>query len=304
MRHFSRQNTRGLFPIGLTFFLCLTAGLAFSQDADAKPEKKRARIVMEFLRTTGEESAVKATVKTKVDNVYENVSGVDVHFYLTDGEAPRKLGTVTTDQKGEAVLELEKTLMTPDDSVTVHSFLAAIEDDENFRDADNDLEVMESKFTMDLREEGDSLRFIRVSFSAPDSAGNYVPVEYTSVRFFVKRLFGQLPVGDEYQMTDEEGNLEVEFPGDIPGDKAGMVTIIGLIESDEYGTLQAVKTADWGMPVMTDEIMIKNKLWSARANAPAYLLVLVNAVILGIWGTIVYIIVQLVKIQKLGKSPT
>ena len=106
-------------------------------------------------------------------------------------------------------------------------------------------------------------------------------------------------------MTDEEGYLHFQFPNDIPGDEQGEVTLVARVsDHDEYGTLEAIKTIDWGVPLEVGSGEQERALWASRSNAPLYLIILVNALILGIWGVIAYVIYQLVRIKNLGERKT
>lgn len=285
--------------LGFTALLCLATFTLWGQDDETK-EKKKARISLEYFHTTGSAPLLRATVKTRVDKVYETVGGVKVNFYLETDDGSTPLGEATSDEKGEARVELDPKLVSVEDSITTHLFLAAIEDDVAFDDADQDIEVMASQMDMTL-EEADSSKVVRVFFGVPDTDGNISPLGDISVHFFVKRMLSSLPFGDDYEMTDEDGVVEITLPNNIPGDRDGNLTVIARIEEDEYGIRMAEKTVPWGIPLVSDVNEWEQTLWSARKNTPILLMVVINAMILGIWGVIAYIVTQLLKIKKLGK---
>lgn len=135
--------------------------------------------------------------------------------------------------------------------------------------------------------------------TATDQEG--LPIEDLELYFYVKRTFSLLPIGDPFNSTDENGIIEIEFANDLPGDTEGNLEIvIKLIESDLYNdqTVEVIK--DWGIPiVIEDPKSEKRSLWSAAANAPLSLIVLITSMIAAVWYIICYIIFTLFKISRI-----
>jgi len=128
-----------------------------------------------------------------------------------------------------------------------------------------------------------------------------LPIEDLELYFFVQRTFSLLPVGDDFNATDEKGIIEIEFPNDLPGDVNGDVIIITkIIESDLYNDLAIENTKNWGLPIeiedMKDE---KRSLWAAGANAPMSLIIVVSLLVLSVWYIICYILYKLYKISRI-----
>jgi hypothetical protein len=131
-----------------------------------------------------------------------------------------------------------------------------------------------------------------------DSIGD--PVSEIDLNFYVERTFSLLPIGDFFNTTEENGEVKIEFPSDLPGDSVGNVKIIvKIVEADEYADTEVQKTINWGIVTSLSNKQAKRSLWAAGANAPISLLLLTNILILTVWGIIVYIIFKLVQISKL-----
>ncbi|MCZ4695420.1 hypothetical protein DWB61_10995 [Ancylomarina euxinus] len=125
------------------------------------------------------------------------------------------------------------------------------------------------------------------------------PVEELDVLLYVERLFTNLPLGDRFNTTDEKGLVEIKFPSDLPGDSIGNLNLIIKIEDAETIRDTIIYTkVKWGIPVLYDRSEEKRSLWSARANAPLTLLILVNVLLLGVWGIIFYICYEMYLIKK------
>lgn len=126
------------------------------------------------------------------------------------------------------------------------------------------------------------------------------PVKEVEVKLYVKRLFSLLPIGGAVA-TDEEGIASFEFPNDIPADMDGKLTVIAKTEDDEnVGTIEASATSDWGIPRGGNEIL-ERSLSGSRSKAPWIFIIASNVIIIGIWGTLIYVISQLFRIKKLSK---
>ncbi len=131
-----------------------------------------------------------------------------------------------------------------------------------------------------------------------DSIGD--PVSEIDLYFYVERTFSLLPIGAVFNTTEENGEVKIEFPSDLPGDSVGNVKIIvKILEADEYTDTEVQKTIDWGKVTRFSNKQTERSLWAAGANAPISLLLLTNLLILTVWGIIVYIIYKIVQISKL-----
>lgn len=131
---------------------------------------------------------------------------------------------------------------------------------------------------------------------------NNEPIEDLELYFYVKRSFSNLPIGDIFNATDENGTVKVEFPNDLPGDSEGNVTfLVKVIDSDLYNDQSIETIKKWGVPTLPpDQFHEKRSLWAAAANAPIPLILIISALIFSIWFIIFYIIYMFFKISKIG----
>lgn len=143
-------------------------------------------------------------------------------------------------------------------------------------------------------------KYITAKASELDHDSIGAPIEEIDLYIYVQRTFSLLPIGDRFTETDENGERKIEFPSDLPGDTLGLVNIIVKIEdADEYTDTSFSKTINWGIPLIIDKSENKRALWAASANAPIYLLILTNSLILIVWGIIFYICVKIYHISKM-----
>ncbi len=129
------------------------------------------------------------------------------------------------------------------------------------------------------------------------------PVKEVSVKLYVHRLFGLLPIGDAVS-TDENGISTFNFPMDIPAESNGKLTVIAKVEDDDnYGSFETKEEVNLGViKVATDADKNERSLSASRERAPIYFMVTSDLIIAGIWGTLIYIVFQVFKIKSISSS--
>jgi|GEM_PF-1321089 len=129
------------------------------------------------------------------------------------------------------------------------------------------------------------------------------PVKGPEIHLYVKRMFGMLPVGKAVA-TDTLGEALINFPMDLPGDKDGIINMVVKIEKDEiYGSVEVEGSAKWGSkPKGELSEWGARSLSASREKAPMTLVVVSIGLIIGVWGTVLWLIFQLFRIKKAGKQ--
>jgi len=152
----------------------------------------------------------------------------------------------------------------------------------------------EAKITLTF-EKADSLYVCKALVTSEGSPVSEVPVNLS-----VKRLFSNLPIGDAVA-TDSTGVATFEVPQDIPS-RNGKLTIFAKIVDDEnYMNTEASGEVNWGTVVVSDNSNIDERSISGgRGAAPIYFIVASLLAIGLVWGTLLYSILQVFKIKRLG----
>jgi len=129
-----------------------------------------------------------------------------------------------------------------------------------------------------------------------------IPVSEVPVNLSVKRLFGNLPIGDAIA-TDSTGVATFEFPQDIPS-RDGKLTIFAKIVDDEnYMNTETTGIVTWGKVVVSDNSNVEDRSIAAgRDKAPIYFITASLLIIFLIWGTLIYAVLQVFKIKRLGNA--
>jgi hypothetical protein len=123
------------------------------------------------------------------------------------------------------------------------------------------------------------------------------PLANATVAFFVKRLFGNLGIGSD--VTLDDGTAAVNFPSELPGGTAGELDVIAAITNPpQYGAVRGEATFGGAHPIELKEQEFPRALWAPQA--PLALILTIVIVVAGVWGTYLYVGIQLIKIRKGG----
>lgn len=273
--------------------------LAATSEIRAKQtEKTRPRIFIEYFNKTVNERYLTLKVTTRINRRHQPVPGVKLKVYIDSISEPSFLGDISMNSDGLAIFDLPPKFYKALASLTEYTFICTITDHPDVENSEKELLVKEIEIKTEFIDQ-DTLRWIRAIVLEKIGQGSYIPVKDVPVQFLVIRPFNMLAIAEQTP-TDEDGKATILFPDDLPGDATGhLVSVVKIDDSDEYGTVEKRNDLQWGVPTVFSDNTVKRSLWAAGANAPLYLLVLTNGLILVTWGIIFYILFQVYRISKL-----
>ena len=144
----------------------------------------------------------------------------------------------------------------------------------------------------------DTIKYIEIRASKPGNDNGNIPLEEIEVLFYVKGTFSLLKIGEKE--TDSSGKATIEFPIDIPGDTAGVLTIVTKIEeNDDYGTVTAKGEINWGKPIQPAD---EKKRGLGDTDAPLWMVYTLIILLSAVWFHYLYVIYQIVMIRLEGKK--
>jgi hypothetical protein len=223
-------------------------------------------------------------------------------LYLDSSSAEKMIAKLQTDAEGKAKAFIPPALKDAWSAKASHTFIVKEGDEEVIAD----YAITKAKITLDTSS-SDGVKNITVTVQKQKGA-EWIPAAEVEMKIGINRLGGILPAGDEaIYTTDSSGTATVEFKKDsLPGDIKGNIVLAASIEdNDELGNIQVEKIAAWGVPTKIDNSFFdKRTLWSTRLRTPFWLLAIAYTIILSVWGTLIYLVMQLIKIKKLGKNKT
>ena len=287
----------------LSSLILIKISPAHSQENENISGKLEADLVVEYYKNFENTRILIVTLSTRENGKIIYLNGQSVDLYLNEISESGILGSVITDENGKGELHLSNIkFKNAAGNLTEFKFIARLIKSANYISDDDSKTISESVLDIECFKE-DSVKYVKAIFKSIDSAGNLYPAEYMEVHFYIQRMLGLLPIGGDYTFTDENGEIIIEFPDDLSGNKSGKLDIIVKIEDDEnYGNISNRSTEKWGAPLKYSSSSEGRSLWGSRANAPLILIIISNFIILGVWILILYLILQIFRIRKLNKD--
>jgi len=129
-----------------------------------------------------------------------------------------------------------------------------------------------------------------------------VPAEGVEISLFAKRYFGLLKIADN-QTTNKQGEVIFEEPKKLPGDKEGNLTVTAkAVDGEKYGDASVTKDFVAGVATQKPSLTEPRAMWNVVSKAPWWVTIAYPLAVLGVLGTIGYILLLLKKIYFLGKE--
>jgi hypothetical protein len=288
------------FSVLAIWFLVMVPSFGYSSSLFQDEEKAQVRIDLNYFKMGEDSCYLTVEVRTRQERQYVPVSGVIINLFLNEQTKLGMMGNITTDQEGQGTFILPDKFYQAKDTLTTLTLMARLKNDPHYQDRTTSLEIKDAIISIN---QDDSLQQVTMRLMEQDSAGNMVPVEGANIKFYVKRLFSLLPVGEEYNITDDNGEVTIDFPKDLPGDAAKNIElVVGLEEDDNYGNVFVTSILPWGSDALKHANSYDERtMWASRDKTPIFLLVFPNLILLVVWGIIICLIVQLVKISMDSK---
>ncbi len=253
----------------------------------------KARISLEYHKIMMGDRFLQASVKFKGDEGYQPAVGLQLKVYHDAGEDSMIfLGQMTTNAEGMARWIFEKELPYSD-SITSYSYVVKIEDSRQFKDAKKSIRFMDSNLEAEIIK-SDSVAHLLIRVT--DAGGRALAGQ--KVKVMVQRLFAPLAFGKAKYKTDANGEILIAIENPPPPGVNGKLPFEILMENRKYGIVKRVVESDVGTLVSDQSDFDKRSMWAPPSKVPLFLLIVPNLVLLGIWITIAYLLLNLYKIYK------
>ncbi len=278
-------------------FLVLVNVFLLSADFDKvyaqEVEKNALRIATDYVKTMDGEIYfdIKTTARVKKQNMV--VPKIELAISNEVGGEEFELGRGTTNMDGEYKLVLKSLNdIRPDCSGTLNIMVSS-KGNEQFEEA-SESTVLKMQLLNKLIT-NDSTHFVSAILTDASSGS---PITEQALQVRVQRLFRSLSIGEDSYTTDQDGTVLVPVEEGIPGVDGNLTFEVVLEDSDDYGTVKALVHAPIGVPVVNESTFDERTMWSPRTKTPYFLLIFPNLVIFTMWSFIIYLIINLFKIQK------
>ena len=284
------KNKSIINNIFLVFLSVLLGTSTLAQTA----KKNSTRLKIEYVKIMNGEVVFNAKASSRVKRKNINLSNISLTFFNEVNDESLILGTITTDSNGQGKLPLDNINSIQPDSTNVYTIKVAFKGNDSFKKASKSISFRNANINAKLITK-DSVNYI--SATLKDVSSDSL-ISNTPLTIQLQRLFRPLFIGEEFNVTDEDGTILVSIEEGLPGVNGNLTFEVILSESDEYGTVKAIVNAPIGKPIVDESTFDQRTMWSPRNKTPLFLLIFPNILIFGIWGLIIYLFINLFRISK------
>lgn len=281
------------FLVSIIFTLACLSSLS-AQDVE-EPEILSPYMEFQYLKNTEEQRILEAKIFLAGELGLIPIEGLPVSFY-TNMEVPELLGEVLTNEKGIARYIISDDMMLPVDEDNNWWFYAEFEGNEQYEMTMEEISLMDVNLDMSIEETEDRKMIYLEAYTVQN--GEKVPVSDEDIYIFVPRMFSLLSVAEGYFI---DGEAEVEFPDDVPGDEEGNLTVIGRFNDHwQFANVEKRIETKWGVPASHEVAESHRALWTQIA--PRWMIVSLTIMLIGVWGHYLFAIISMIRIKRVGKK--
>ena len=286
---------RGLLILA---FLLSANGLRAQQDTVVKEKI----VQLHYVNSNNNMQYLLIETILKAGKKKEPQINIPLQIFLDSNSASNLIGKFVTDGQGRAKAFIPVTLKTTWEASPKHKFIAVPDYVNKEEITPTELEITKSRITLDTTT-ADGVRKITVKVEVYEN-DKWTPLKDVEMKIGVERMGSILTAGEaETYTTDSTGAIAVDFNKDsLPGDLKGNILLIAKVDdNDQLGSLIVEKNVSWGIPTNPDNTFFdKRTLWTTRFRTPYWLLFMAYSIVIGVWGTLIYLITRLIKIKKIG----
>lgn len=294
-----KKMNQNKYYLLLVLFTIVAAGQkAVAQNDSVKPVSV---VTLRYFNVNNSMQYLLLKSASKVGRIFTPQENKTYEIYLDSASPNSLISKVQTNEQGLAKAVLPPSLATQWNSSPQHTFVVK----EGNEEVLSDYTITKSRISLDTTTV-DGVKNITASVMQLNKRNQWVPVPDVEITIGVKRMNSILPAGDEpTYTTDSTGTATAELKKDsLPGDEKGNYILAAKVEdNDVVGNLRVEQTVPWGVRTETDHSFFKQRtLWSTRFRTPFWLLFTVYGIVIGVWGTLLYLVFNLVRIGKIGKK--
>ena len=283
----------------------LLAGIICNGQDSTGNEKKELQLNVSYYQPQNNVPYLLVTTKTKVERKFIGVKDLKINVYLNDDSDSNLIRSFQSMATGEERVYIPISLKGVWDAASSFTFIAVAAANKEFDETKGEAQVTRAKIEIDTNRV-DETKNVIVNVKQLQN-GVWLPAKGVELKIAVKRSLGNLPIGDEETYTtDSTGSVSAEFKRDsLLGNAKGNFILIARTEDNEnFGNLFAERNVNWGVAPIIDNSFNQRSLWATRNKTPIWLLALASSIVAGVWGTLIYLILQLIKIKKMGRPIT
>jgi len=279
-----------VYALAVFTWLSVSSQIAYGQTS----KKNTVRLRADYFKIMNDHIYFDIKASSKIDKQTIGVAHIDILVSNIVNDDEIELGTVKTNMEGTCKFTLKSLSTLKVDSTNTYNMRFSFKGNDAFKRTSKSVSFKDANIVAQLTEK-DSIHFIQATLF---DASTNMPISERLLNVQVQRLFRPLRIGPEFNSTDNNGTIIVPIEKDIPGVNGNLTFEVVLNDSDDFGTVKALVNAPIGIPIVDESTFDERTMWSPRNKTPYLLLILPNLVILGMWGLIIYLTLNLFKISK------
>jgi len=200
---------------------------------------------------------------------------------------------------GKLTMPQFKNILSEDDIWHVISYVRSF--NENYQPdsviiADN--QQVSDKAELKIQIDSDNEKIL-VKVTTRNEEGVSIPMAGIKVNFFIQRYFGNLKFNSS--KTNNNGEISIPFPLDIPGNETGQATLIVSLDGELKNISTTMENANICAPTQPINIFEKRIMWSENHRTQWWIILTYLGVVIGVWSTIFYVVFQISRIPKASR---
>ncbi|HRG67945.1 MAG TPA: hypothetical protein PLS73_03810 [Saprospiraceae bacterium] len=294
-----------LFNLSIVLFFAtsLLCVLHSQSDSIAPVVKKKAILKLSYFSVENQIQFLnfKGLIKTK--DKLEPIAYRPIHLYINEAsDEKNKIGDFVTNDQGRIQSVISPVFADVWKTNNPITFIARLDSVDEMGTLETETEITKAKIKLDTLFEDEMRKVVAHVYTLEDT--NWIPAKDVEIKIGVQRLASVLPINKEASLTtDSSGQAVTEFVLDsIPGDVNGNIQLIAKIEDHElYGNLETKFQVPWGKSShFVNSHFEGRSLWARGDRVPIWLAFLAYTIIFSVWGTLIYLIIQVLKIRRVG----
>ncbi|NHF59653.1 hypothetical protein FK220_009895 [Flavobacteriaceae bacterium TP-CH-4] len=288
------KHTKSIHTVLFIFLAVFVLPLNFAVLHGQSAKKNSVRLTLDYVKVMNGQGYLDIKAISRIDKQMTNVPHIDLKVYYEFEDEEFFLGNTATDAGGKSSYILPSLDRIRADSTNTYTIGIAFEGNDRFKRASKTINFKDANITTKLATK-DSVNYIEATLT---EAITDLPIAEIPLKVQVKRLIHPLPIGEEFNYTDENGTVIVPVEEGIPGRDGNLTLEVVLSDSDDYGTVKDIRVAPFGVPIIEESTFNENTLWGPRGKTPLFILLFTLFLVLVTWGPILYLIRNLYRITK------
>lgn len=274
-------------------FVCALLALGINPVLGAS-KKSKVRMSVQYVKVMNEASYLEIHAKARGKHGYQPVGKLQVHIFQVFNDSTIELGKVITNANGAAKFKIDRLISLPGDTTGYFRYKIKTSSTADYKASKKSISIYDVNLKSSIASK-DSTNFVLASVTNPTTGK---PVSGVDLQLQIIRTLAFLNIDKDVYTTNDEGEVLLAVPNDIPGKNGVLGFKVTINDSDDYGTVESYFEAPIGVPFTTRDTFDKRTMWSPPTKTPLYLLIGPNLIILGIWLTLFILIHNLYKISK------